>query len=279
MAEQDVAAQVRAMRSVRDFERLGAKYTLRDLDGDALAALFEVFARENRKKPRRFWTAALLSGALCMVAAKLVEHVFRLPDLGGMAGGFGMAASGVGAAAAATPLHRRLAVLITRLDDTRTVGPLLDALDAHECGTRSALAGALCRLLPRLATEDAARLTPEQRKRLSVALTAGNTDLAAAAVRGLVRMGDTSCYDRVARLAEGKGLAKKHADLWQAAKEAMPKLDAAREKERQAATLLRPADAPADATLLRPAEGAPHGDDAALLRPAEAPAQEVEAHG
>lgn len=278
-AELTISDQIRAMRSAADFERLKAAGAFGDLDGDALAAVLDVFARENRKKPRRFWAAMVLSMVAWGLLLGLLQDVFHLRHLGGGSGVFGMVAMGIGAACAATPLQRRLAVLIADLDDVRVVGALTDALDRQDVSSRKAAVGALKRLLPGLAPEHSALLTTEQRKRLGTMLAGVDADLASATLRGLVRIGDTSCYDRAARLAEGKGLAKKHADLMLAAQAALPELEALREKERQAATLLRPADAPPDATLLRPADGAPHGDDATLLRPAEEPAREVEAHG
>ena len=277
--ELDVPAAIRAMRNARDFDRLRSMGAFDDMSADALEAALDVFARENRKKLGRFWLAFIvLTVALSMLIA--VASKFLRIDPSSFAGSVGCMLPVIPAAMwASTPLQRRLALLISALDDVKVVGPLTDALDGQEDTSRKAVVDALVRLLPRLEPKDAGLLSEKHRRRLGAELVGSRPELAEACLRALVQIGDASCYGRVERLSRGGGLARKRASLRQAAHDALPQLAALKERERQAATLLRPAEAPASATLLRPAGMAPRGDDATLLRPAEGPAEEMEAHG
>jgi hypothetical protein len=276
--ELDVPAAIRAMRNARDFDRLRSMGAFDDMSADALEAALDVFARENRKKPGRFFLAAIvLTVALSMLVA--VASKFHRIGPPGFAGWVVPASMGWAAVWASTPLQRRLALLISALDDVKVVGPLTDALDNLDPTSIKAVVDALVRLLPRLEPKDAGLLSEKHRRRLGAELVGSRPELAEACLRALVQIGDASCYGRVERLSRGGGLARKRASLRQAAHDALPRLAALKERERQAATLLRPAEAPASATLLRPAGMAPRGDDATLLRPAEGPAEEVDAHG
>lgn len=272
MAEQDLAAQVRAMRSVRDFDRLKAAGAFEEMSADVVEALIGAFRRERPKKQMRLWLAVVLFSALALVGAKLV--VIRLAGPGADAslllGAMFPVAFGAAAAGAATPLQRRLSVLLGGCGDIRAIGPMVDILERQESALRAMVVGPLTRLLPRMVSDDGQRLTAGQRKRLASAMLLGPPEFALAAIGALTRIGDTSCRGRVARLAAGKGIARRNATLRQAALEAIGKLDATLDKERLAETLLRAADAPADATLLRPAGSPAAGDETMLLRPADA---------
>lgn len=272
----DIPETIRAMRNAGDFDRLKAAGAFQDMTPETMEAVLDVYSRENRRKPLRFWSALIgVQVSVSLLITLVIGLIF-----GHVSGGYAGAATGIAMAAAAawasTPLQRRLTVLLTQMDDPHLVGPLTDALDRQEFSSRRAAVAALVRLLPYLTREHARGLTPERRTRLCKTLAGDSAELAGAVLEAAVRTGDTSCYPLVERLAEGKGLARKHSGLREAARKALPELAALREQERQASSLLRPADAPDAATLLRPAPGVPSDDASSLLRPADSYDEDLE---
>ncbi len=278
MAEQDVAAQVRVMRSVRDFERLKAAGAFEEYKRGLTSALIARHARDSGRQ----WVGAA-AVALVVFAAGLLLTYVAFPHSGvdwRACAWLSLVCLAMGLTRChETPLQRSIIGHLDVIDGVRALRELLEVVRSDDPAARVVAAPLLVRALACVDGRNGFSFGRAERRYLVEILTSGPPGVAVEAMRALARLRDASCLSQMERLAEEKGMAKKHADVWQAAKDALPDLEAEQARQRQAATLLRPADAPADATLLRPADGAPHGDDATLLRPAEEPAREVEAHG
>jgi len=161
-----------------------------------------------------------------------------------------------------TDYKRRNLQLILEGNDNFRI-PLL-ALCIHEPDQklRAAIRKALTQELPTLKVSDHARFSPETIQALLQALGDIDTPLILAILKALEQIGDERAVERVERLAR----TAKSREVRQAAEECLPALRASASNVRLANTLLRPAESPPDATLLRPA-GAGGAETATLLRP------------
>ncbi|HSV75262.1 MAG TPA: hypothetical protein VLH79_16020 [Chthonomonadales bacterium] len=117
-------------------------------------------------------------------------------------------------------------------------------------------------LLPRLKASDAGLLTEKQRARLNRQIGKVRIDreapLLLAMLKALEQVGDERSALVVRALTSKAGDGEAAARVRAAAREALPAVEQSAERWRNAAMLLRPADASAtpDETLLRPASGA-----------------------
>jgi len=160
----------------------------------------------------------------------------------------------------------RQTVVKTLIDDdpSHVIGPLSYCLSDKDPDVRKSLSPALKAHLPRVQATDRAQFTPEVMDALVKALDGKDRDLTLAILKALEQIGDGRALEAVERLASKS----KDARVRQAAEECLPALRESAEIARQSAILLRPAEAPADATLLRPA-GKGEAEEALLLRPAD----------
>jgi hypothetical protein len=161
--------------------------------------------------------------------------------------------------------------------DLRTAGPLLEVAEMPDSGASVVAALLLTALLPRLRSSDTGLLTDRQRAAIGHAILTnpGNPDFIVAALKALEQVGDERALPVVEGLAAGRIAAADPARVRVAAQECLPYLRTRSEEVRANQTLLRASalsDAPSDG-LLRPADAAPTGGDAALLRPADAEAE------
>ena len=164
------------------------------------------------------------------------------------------------------------ALVASRFDDVRVVGPLAEALEFKDKAVLSVATGALIRLLPRMQASDGPLLSPAQRACLNRALQRRNFELSLAILKAWEQVGDANAIPDVQSLAEGRGEGGRITKVVQAAKECLPTLRQSAERRQIGAQLLRPAQA--DPTplhmLLRPAQ--PHASTEPsnqLLRSAE----------
>ncbi len=266
MADQDAAAQVRAMRSVRDFERLKAAGAFEAMTPEVVEAVFAAFLREQRK----WWPRVAVIFFLVFIVWASIDARLHPAAGPGIVGNLGWFVGLVLALAGGqTRLGRRLAGLLDACGDETKLDALVDGLLPMGVANHGAFSHALARALARVSGSEWVELGDSRRRRLIGVILLGPPDLSDAAMGAFLRAGDPSCRDAVGRLAKGGGAAQRDKGLRARAQVALVEFEALAAEERQVATLLRPADAPADATLLRPAGGSGAGDETKLLRPAE----------
>ena len=166
------------------------------------------------------------------------------------------------------PLRTRLVNWVMHLDDLRAIGPLAEALTYPNGHLHGLVCPILTRLLPRLTAVDSGLLSTLQRSALYRELAADNVvtnmDLAIAIIHALEHIADEKAVTAVERIAVNLRL---YPRLRQTAIDCLPAIRRRAELARAASTLLRPAEAPADDRLLRPASGPGNTDEALLLRP------------
>jgi len=166
------------------------------------------------------------------------------------------------------PLRTRLVNWVMHLDNLRAIGPLAEALTYPNGNLHGLVCPILTRLLPRLTAADSGLLNAFQRAALYKELAADsvvtNMDLAIAIIHALEHIADEKAVTAVERIAVNLRL---YPRLRQTAIDCLPAIRRRAELARAASTLLRPAEAPADDRLLRPASGPGNTDEALLLRP------------
>jgi hypothetical protein len=160
--------------------------------------------------------------------------------------------------------RNRAAQILAAFDDVRIVGPLAEALQYGGADTRDAARRTLLRLLPKMQSSDASRLSDRQRDCLYALLESSDTELVLAILKALEQIGD----DRAVLYVEALTVSRDTA-IREAAVACLPFLKARAEQQRLSQTLLRASRA-ADTTpelLLRPARGTGETDPQQLLRP------------
>lgn len=167
-------------------------------------------------------------------------------------------------------LHDVISLLV-ELDDVRGLGALIEAADNGD--VYDSVAPALVRLLPRLSSATAARLSPRQSDALCRMTHSGSYDVRVAALEAVARTGDASALPALRHAAQHRGHRRGASQLQATAIRCLEQL-----RERLAAdeanrTLMRPAEAPGEPcqALLRPLSGPPAQDPKCLLRPVAGP--------
>jgi len=233
---------------------------------DALMAVLRKEGEQRKQHMRLMWVSIVLMAGLMAVLAATggVENIASFTGLISVFGGW----------AAVSSASKNAARKLAEFDDVRAAGFLVEALEYDDKQLRELAAAKLTLLLPRLKASDAGLLTAEQRACLNRQLAKRDIDreapLLLAMLKALEQVGDERSVPAVRALAEKPGSGEAAARVRAAAREALPAVEQSAERWRNAATLLRPADASAapDDTLLRPAAGAQTADDAEhLLRP------------
>ncbi len=158
--------------------------------------------------------------------------------------------------------------VIALFEDPRAVGPLIEALDLKEGEATRTARDALVRLLPRLNWDDLARLNATQVGCLHRAIIESPyLELVHALVATAERLQDAGALSAVGKLAAGVGKTGGIQSVRDQARECLPVLRAAVERERESQTLLRAASSVSPSeVLLRAPQEAPT-DTCRLVRP------------
>lgn len=157
-----------------------------------------------------------------------------------------------------TQEERGATMALLRHEDPRAVGILCEELAHLDFTSVQPVQRALARLLPRLTERDAHLLSPEQLRRLYVALetasspmsSAFNVEFVLATLDALQRVGDEGSLGIVRRLAAAHGRGPGEERIRAAAATCLPLLESRIERAKTADPLLRAADDPAQ--LLHP---------------------------
>lgn len=241
---------------------------------DLLSVLADERAKLRRQQRATQWAVGGIMGGivfLVLLMAMIQKH-FDWSNLTIYLGCFGS----LGAAAAASSRHKQAVKELAEFDDTRSVGPLVEALQLGDRDIRAVASDALKRLLPRLRASDGHLLAMEHHRTLArvLHLTRNGVDvpLACAILKALQQVGNESDLAPVttwAMLDETKERSA-IAPVIQAARECLPALQENIRRAQAEQTLLR-ASSPAPSSefhLLRPAESVisvlPHEE---LLQP------------
>lgn len=171
--------------------------------------------------------------------------------------------------------HKVALSALSRYDDPRIIGPLIDSL-AYACGeTRRAIVSALTYLLPRLREEDAAQLTGQRMSqlcwRLGRARPERDVDLMVSILDAVAVAGNRTSMIIVRRLAILSPLTPERARVMEAAERCLARLEARFGPMRPAGSLLRAAQRPEQPNqgLLKPAQAGPEQPPEQLLRPTQ----------
>jgi hypothetical protein len=250
---------------------------------DAVAKLLAALERDTKKRQKWSNRISIISGSLFLILLiiSFCQQYFNNKNWFGLVQ-LGNLFNFCGCAIAKFFLNRKVALELTKVDDLRCVGALVDVWNSpgridypvHICEQART---ALTRLLPRLEAGDAPLLKETQRAVLRSILTStanansvkdADVDFTLAILKAFENVGDWKSAPYVKRLT-GSVTPKRIRD---AASECLPYLQALAEKHKPGETLLRASSANEAAnvspeTLLRPA--APQQDVApdTLLRP------------
>jgi len=240
----------------RQFEGLG---------GDRVESLLALLEKEaaNRRRRRTIGVVVVVAWLGLMVLLAATHH-------GENVGSFTSIIGSLGALFAATQLQKDTAKALLRFDDVRAVGGLAEALEFDDKGVAQGAEEALTRLLPRLKASDHTLLTPDQRRCLDRALIKrAKGAFRLAVLAAYEQVGDETSVALVEKIAAAGVRGIRDQRVIARAAEALPTMRERAQLVKAAQTLLRPADAVGDETLLRPASGPPSGPVETLLRPVE----------
>jgi hypothetical protein len=256
------AAQERAVAMLEDVGPAGIERLLAEVKDEA-------DKRRERRKPWRVVRTSLLAllAYVAIIVCLQLTPLRHWPGAGGLSNAFAIA---IVSSLALSRFQINAGKALAHLGDVRAVGQLSELLEGSDRKTRRLVVDALTRLLPRLQPEQKDLLDEQHRARLGRAIArSGEPAFAEAAIRALDTIGDHSCASIVKRIASGDARSSKHVGARAAALDALPRFERRAERARLASTLLRPADAPTDDALLRPASGPDTTPEETLLRPAD----------
>ncbi|HLV81023.1 MAG TPA: hypothetical protein VKT32_12115 [Chthonomonadaceae bacterium] len=269
--DQDEGEQEEVVRKLRQ---------MGDSSAEELMVLLKQAYRERKKWMRRVLILAGLYGLLVLLT--LLLAIFRIPGhkpifqvlkyiqwilIPGLCGYLPLVFSRV------SSRHNAAVQLLSRLDDVRAVGPLLQIwkqMDWTYFPQRKLAEEPLIRLLPRLRADDASLMDDAQRRCLYYVLLRTNSpELDLALLKALEQVGNRRALPYVRKLAAGRGRCTDSL-VREAANECLPYLIERMEEQRQGQTLLRPgSQGAADDALLRPTSQVVAVDQNGLLRPTE----------
>ncbi len=262
-------ALIHKLASKNNAEAEAASRRLIERGDEGVEALITTLAEQEEARKRRFKMTA--AGFIGIVGAMVVIGI-----LTGKAMIFSMmgAFTGILAGAAAASNFQKQGILqLAQLEDVRTVGVLIEALDWNDASLASEAQTALSRLLPRLKESDAALFTPARRKILLKQLAGVHhaPEFSLAVLKGLEQIGGEEALPIVTQIAEGTADGGKFPEVCEAAVLCLPFLRHRAERNENSRRLLRASSENDHAkTLLRPAAEVSETDKAAhLLRPAE----------
>ncbi len=177
-----------------------------------------------------------------------------------------------GVAMASTDQMKSAARKLSRYNDVRAVGVLVEALEWTDSKDVVKLAeGKLLELLPQMQASDASLLHTEQRAILNCKLLTADNDFVKVILKAYEQIGDSAAMPFVEKLARGEGKSGSITEVVTAAKECLPFLVQRAKQQEQAQTLLRAAseNTTAPETLLRPANATLETQPETLLRPTQ----------
>lgn len=177
-----------------------------------------------------------------------------------------------------TVAHKSLTALLSTVEDTRFLGPILTILgepylgdEEIEFSWKPNLEAALKRILPRVRPEQASLLTERQKSMLLVLLSMPYIDveLTLCTLSALSQIGDARALSTVQRLADANAITPKTRKVRDAARACLEHIRLRVELARQSQTLLRASclDPDPPEQLLRPMITYPTTPPEQLLRP------------
>jgi hypothetical protein len=162
---------------------------------------------------------------------------------------------------------------LSRMEDTRAIGPLLLALQTSTIDpfARPAAGVALLRIAQKMHKDDETELTAQQRECLNRAIRAADprraSDYLGALLVLAAKTGDSETLAAIEPLLSRVPANEREATALRMARESHSQLKARIERSRDSSTLLRSVSSAGD-SLLRPAANTQTTDDQQLLRPA-----------
>lgn len=167
---------------------------------------------------------------------------------------------------------RRLAECITDLDDLNALPALVELLEFTNPAVRNTIIPPITRLLLRLRASDAHLLGFLHRSALARTLSAPRpqrlpASFFVAILQAFEQIGDSQALPAITWLAQGKGAARDHTTVQDAAQTCLAHLQAHISRQQAPYLLLRPSSAAGEAhALLRPVVSAPDAAPYELLR-------------
>jgi hypothetical protein len=233
---------------------------------EAVERLLQMLEQETRK--RKALNRVIFAGLVAYVAVcACLERVWHYAPFWTKHPTSFFIMNGLAALMGASHFHNHVTRALSRVDDIRAVGPLLQALRVNKIHQESVIR-TLTRLLPRMKATDAHLLNDEQRASLYLVLKGNprkHSALAVSALKALEQIGTAEAVPLVERLAKSPDGTLKEEQVVQAARACLPYLRQRAELDHEQRTLLR-ATAGEETELLRPAGGHTE-DEQALLRP------------
>jgi len=278
----------RKLKSRRIGERVEAEAAMQSMGAEAVDGLMAVIARAQRKRRTRrriyfglvivFCLTAIPGSILLILHAISTGNYGELGALGGILGGGGGGILG-GFAWLLNPSANQIVAsnMLARLEDKRTVGPLLLALQSSmDPFARTSAAAALLRIAYKLHEEDETHVDAEQRACLTRAIRGADPrrefDYLAALLVLASKVGDADTLAAIEPLTNRTPANDREASVLEMARSAADQLRTRVERSRDSATLLRPTATQSSDSLLRPMTAAPASDtqQQQLLRPTTA---------
>ncbi|MCW3054879.1 MAG: hypothetical protein JWN14_4049 [Chthonomonadales bacterium] len=260
-------------RSIR--ERVRARRALQQRGSEALPAMENLLHAESLKKRKARPLRAALGTAIFGLFL-LFQCYLATPIAWGLIPIVGLLAIGLARMCAVTPAQLEAIRVLAALDDVRTVGPLLEALEWRDLatftGVRTTATRALYRLLPRLQPEHADLLSNRQLACLYRLLrhhpSDDQTDLVVALLGAVAQVGDARALAQLERMTRDNGGPLPRQRVRLTAQETLTRLR--QRLDHTPGNLLRAAsEAVSPSLLLRPATAAPATDPQQLLRPSQ----------
>ena len=256
-------------------ERVRARRTLQQRGIDALPAMENLLRAESLKKRKERPLRAVVGTAIFGLFI-LFQCYLAAPIAWGLIPIVGLLAVGLARLCAVTPAQIEAIRVLAALDDVRTVGPLLEALEwrdlATSTGVRTTATRALYRLLPRLQPEHADILSNRQRACLYRLMrhhpSDDQTELVVTLLGAVAQVGDARALAKLERMTRDKGGPLPRQRVRLTAQETLTQLR--QRLDRAPGSLLRAASEVASPNLLlRPTTAAPVTDPQQLLRPSQ----------
>ena len=258
-----LAAQLRS-HSAR--ERLRARRVLQRR-GIAVLPAMEMLLRAESLKKRQARPLRAAYGAAILGFFVVFQFYLTTPLAWGLIPVLGLLFVGLARLCAVTPVQVEAIRVLAALDDVRTVGPLLEALEWRDMatfsGVRSVATQALYKLLPRLQPEHANLLDDRQRTCLYRLLrhhpSDDQTELIVALLGAVAQVGDARAVSTLERLTRDSGGPPPRQRVRSTAQEALTQLR--RRLDRSPGSLLRASSDTTAADLLHPVTAAPAATD------------------
>lgn len=272
------------LKSRRVGERVEGEVAIQAMGPAAIDGLLAILSREQGKRRTRRRIYLGLVALFCLTCIPAAIYVIwasaayhnpgLLGALGGiLGGGGGGMLGGFAWLLAPTPDQALANGVLSRIEDKRAVGPLLQALQSVTTDpfSRTSAGIALLKIAHKLHQSDETHIDVEQRACLNKALRAADprreSDFLAALLVLAAKVGDAETLAAIEPLTRRASTHERESHVLEMARESYDQLKARIERSRDSATLLRPTAATAADSLLRPASGAQSTDDQILLRP------------